>query len=76
MCLTVPGKVIELEGNSALVSFGEAKEGALNLANARKGEFLLVRNKAVIERLSREEEMETAKALSESYRKKKRKERN
>jgi len=70
MCLGIPGKVVKVEGDVAIVDFGGVKRrvDAL-LVNVRPGDHVIVHAGAIIakidEKLARE--MEEAISMSVSY---------
>jgi len=61
MCVAIPAEVIEIkEGNIGVVDYGELKqEVRLDLVDVKVGEFVLVHVGFAIQRLSREEGLET-----------------
>ena len=61
MCVAVPAEVIEIkDGNIGVVDYGELKqEVRLDLVDVKVGEFVLVHVGFAIQRLSREEGLET-----------------
>lgn len=61
MCVAVPAEVIEIrDGNIGLVDYGELKqEVRLDLVDVKVGEFVLVHVGFAIQKLSREEGLET-----------------
>lgn len=60
MCIAVPGEVIEIRGNIGVVDFGDFKqEVRLDLVEVEVGDFVLVHVGFAIQRLSREEGLET-----------------
>ena len=61
MCVAVPAEVIEIkEGNIGLVDYGDLRqEVRLDLVDVKVGEFVLVHVGFAIQRLSREEGLET-----------------
>lgn len=61
MCVAVPAEVIEIkDGNIGVVDFGELRqEIRLDLVDVKVGEFVLVHVGFAIQRLSREEGLET-----------------
>jgi len=73
MCLSLPCKVIETEDNNAIIEFNGIKAKAFNIAKAKKGDFVLVKEQSIIEVLSREEEKEVERALNTIVGKKKKK---
>lgn len=59
MCLTIPGKIIEINGDKAVVSYGtETREARLLDDSFQAGDYVIVANKIIIERISEQEAME------------------
>jgi hydrogenase expression/formation protein HypC len=69
MCVAVPAEVIEIkEGNIGLVDYGELRqEVRLDLVDVQVGEFVLVHVGFAIQRLSREEGLETREIFKQVY---------
>jgi len=69
MCIAVPAEVLEIrEGNIALVDYGELQqEVKIDLVDVKVGEFVLVHVGFAIQRLSREEGLETRQLFKEVY---------
>ncbi len=69
MCVAVPAEVIEIkDGNIGLVDYGELRqEVRLDLVDVKVGEFVLVHVGFAIQRLSREEGLETREIFKEVY---------
>ena len=69
MCVAVPAEVIEIkDGNIGLVDYGELRqEVRLDLVDVKVGEFVLVHVGFAIQRLSREEGLETRDIFREVY---------
>ena len=69
MCVAVPAEVLEIkEGNMGLVDYGELKqEVRLDLVDVKVGEFVLVHVGFAIQRLSREEGLETREIFRQVY---------
>jgi hydrogenase expression/formation protein HypC len=69
MCVAVPAEVIEIkEGNIGLVDYGELRqEVRLDLVDVKVGEFVLVHVGFAIQRLSREEGLETRAIFKDVY---------
>ena len=61
MCIAMPAEVLEIkDGNIGVVDFGDLKqEVRLDLVDVSVGEFVLVHVGFAIQRLSREEGLET-----------------
>ncbi len=69
MCVAVPAEVIEIkDGNIGLVDYGELRqEVRLDLVDVKVGEFVLVHVGFAIQRLSREEGLETRDIFRQVY---------
>ncbi|MCJ7795027.1 MAG: HypC/HybG/HupF family hydrogenase formation chaperone [Methanoregula sp.] len=69
MCVAVPAEVLEIrEGNIGLVDYGDLKqEIRLDLVDVKVGEFVLVHVGFAIQRLSREEGLETREVFRQVY---------
>ncbi len=69
MCVAVPAEVIEIrDGNIGLVDFGELQqEVRLDLVDVKVGEYVLVHVGFAIQRLSREEGLETLEIFKQVY---------
>ncbi len=69
MCVAVPAEVIEIkEGNIGLVDYGDLRqEVRLDLVDVQVGEFVLVHVGFAIQRLSREEGLETRDIFRQVY---------
>ncbi|MCK9631935.1 MAG: HypC/HybG/HupF family hydrogenase formation chaperone [Methanoregula sp.] len=69
MCVAVPAEVIEIkEGNIGLVDYGDLRqEVRLDLVDVKVGEFVLVHVGFAIQRLSREEGLETREIFKQVY---------
>jgi hydrogenase expression/formation protein HypC len=69
MCVAVPAEVLEIkEGNVGVVDYGDLKqEVRLDLVDVKIGEFVLVHVGFAIQRLSREEGLETRELFKQVY---------
>jgi len=69
MCVAVPAEVLEIrDGNIGLVDYGELKqEVRLDLVDVKVGEYVLVHVGFAIQRLSREEGLETREIFRQVY---------
>jgi hydrogenase expression/formation protein HypC len=69
MCVAVPAEVIEIkEGNIGLVDYGDLRqEVRLDLVDVKVGEFVLVHVGFAIQRLSRDEGLETRDIFRQVY---------
>ncbi|HON80895.1 MAG TPA: HypC/HybG/HupF family hydrogenase formation chaperone [Methanoregulaceae archaeon] len=69
MCIAVPAEVIEKkEGNIAVVDYGDLQqEVRVDLVDVDVGEFVLVHVGFAIQKLSREEGLETREIFRQVY---------
>jgi len=69
MCVAVPAEVLEIkEGNIGIVDYGDLKqEVRLDLVDVKVGEYVLVHVGFAIQRLSREEGLETLEVFRQVY---------
>ena len=69
MCVAVPAEVLEIkDGNIGLVDYGDLKqEVRLDLVDVKVGEFVLVHVGFAIQRLSREDGLETREIFKQVY---------
>ncbi|KAF5055089.1 HupF/HypC family protein [anaerobic digester metagenome] len=69
MCIAVPAEVIEIrDGNVGLVDYGELRqEVRLDLVDVAVGDFVLVHVGYAIQKLSKEEALETRAVFQELY---------
>ncbi len=67
MCLGIPGKVIEVRGDTAIVDFGGLrKEVSIVLTpDVQPGDYVIVHAGFAISKISREEALEMLKLLNE-----------
>lgn len=69
MCIAVPGEIIEIrEGNIALVDFGNLQqEIRVDLVDVVVGDFVLVHVGFAIQKLDRDEALETRELFRQCY---------
>jgi hydrogenase expression/formation protein HypC len=69
MCIAIPAEVIEIkEGNIGVVDYGDLRqEVRLDLVDVRVGEFVLVHVGFAIQKLSREDGLETRELFRQVY---------
>ena len=66
MCLAVPGRIIEIEGDNAKIDFGGVTRKAnISLIEAEKGDYVIVHAGYAIERLDEEEAKKSLDAWDE-----------
>ncbi|MBW3012422.1 HypC/HybG/HupF family hydrogenase formation chaperone [Candidatus Woesearchaeota archaeon] len=67
MCMAIPGRVIQLKGNIAKVDFnGEVRDANAEMVRVRTGDFVLVSQGMVIEKLDRQEALARLKVLQDA----------
>ncbi|MDD1718683.1 MAG: HypC/HybG/HupF family hydrogenase formation chaperone [Methanoregulaceae archaeon] len=69
MCIAIPAEVIEIkDGNVAMVDYGDLQqEIRIDLVDVKVGEFVLVHVGYAIQKLSREEALETREIFRQVY---------
>jgi hydrogenase expression/formation protein HypC len=69
MCIAIPAEVIELkENNVGVVDYGDLRqEVQLDLVDVKVGDFVLVHVGFAIQKLSREEALETREIFRQVY---------
>ena len=57
MCLGIPGKVVELNGDKAMVDYGGGtiREANASLVNVKIGDYVIVHAGFIIEKMNEEE---------------------
>jgi hydrogenase expression/formation protein HypC len=67
MCLSIPAKVISIDGNTAIVSVGGAEyEANLEMVeDVKVGDYILLHTGLAIEKLSEEDALESLKVFQE-----------
>jgi hydrogenase expression/formation protein HypC len=69
MCIAIPAEIIEKrEGNVGLVDYGDLRqEVRLDLVDAEVGEFVLIHVGFAIQKLSRDDALETREIFRQVY---------
>jgi hydrogenase expression/formation protein HypC len=66
MCLAVPGKIVSINGTTAVVDFGGVqRETNVSLVDAKPGEYVIVHAGFAIQIVDEEEAKETIKLWEE-----------
>ncbi len=66
MCLAVPGKILEIEGDNAVIDFGGINRKAnVSLVDVSIDDYVIVHAGYAIQKLSPEEAQETISAWNE-----------
>jgi hydrogenase expression/formation protein HypC len=70
MCLAIPGKIIKIENDTALIDYGSEKRDAnCSMIECIPGEYVIVSNGMVIDKVSKEEAEESLKMYSDATKK-------
>jgi hydrogenase expression/formation protein HypC len=69
MCIAIPAEVVEMKGNNVgVVDYGDLRqEVQLDLVDVKVGDFVLVHVGFAIQKLSREEALETREIFRQVY---------
>jgi len=66
MCLAIPGKIVKIEGEHAIVDYGGAVRRAnISLVDAKVGDYVIVHAGFAIQKLDEREATETLKVWEE-----------
>ena len=67
MCLAIPGKVVEVKGNTAVVDFGDniTRNVDISLVKAKLGDYVMVHAGFAIEKVDLDAAKDTLKVLEE-----------
>ena len=65
MCLAIPGKVVEIRGDIAIIEYGQEKReaGILKKMKIVKGDYVLVQHKIIISKLNKKQAEKTLAAF-------------
>ena len=62
MCLAVPGKILEIKDNLAVIDYiDEKREADCSLLDCKVGDYVIVSNKVVIDKIEKKEAVESLK---------------
>ncbi len=62
MCLAVPGKIIRINDSVATIDYGnEKREANCSMVECKVGEYVIVSNRMVIDKVSEKEAIESLK---------------
>ena len=67
MCLAIPGKIIEINGNTAIVKYEEEKR-KVKLLNPeiKVGDYVVVQNKLILQSIPEKDALESIKLWKEA----------
>lgn len=67
MCLAIPGKVVKLNAEKAIVDYGfEKREADNSLIKAKPGDWVLVQYRMIVQKLSEKEAREVLRAVEQA----------
>lgn len=60
MCLAIPGKVVSIKNNKAIVDyFGEKRETNLINKDVKVGDYVIVQNKIIVDKIPEKDALES-----------------
>ncbi len=60
MCLAIPGKIVKIEGDSAIVDYdGEQREAKLINQDIQVGDYVVVQNKLILLKMPEEQALQS-----------------
>ncbi|MBT4648178.1 HypC/HybG/HupF family hydrogenase formation chaperone [archaeon] len=70
MCLAVPGKILEIKDKTAILDYGsEKREADCSLIECKVGDYVIVSNKMIIDKISKIEAEESLKMYRDAINK-------
>jgi len=70
MCLAIPGKVIKVEKEFAIVDYsGEQRKANIELVDIKPGDFVIVQAQFVVQKIPKKEAVEAIKLWQENIKK-------
>jgi len=67
MCLAIPGKVIKINKENAIVDYlGEKREVNCSLVDCKIGDYVIVQNKFIMQKVPEKEALKSIKAWKEN----------
>lgn len=62
MCLAIPGKIVKLKKEKAVIYYGETKKEAHNLIKANIGDYVIVQMGRVVQKVKEKDALKSIKA--------------
>lgn len=59
MCLAVPGKIVEVKKDKAVINYGETRKEAYNIIKASVGDYVIVQMGRVVQKVKKEEALKS-----------------
>ncbi len=67
MCLSIPGKVEKIEDGKIVINYGsEKREAETSIVDISVGDYVIVNNKIIVNKISKKEAEEFFKMINES----------
>jgi len=67
MCLAIPGKILEINNNKAIIDYGSEKRQAnCSLIKCKVGDYVIVSNQMVIDKIDKKEAEESLRMYSKA----------
>ena len=67
MCLAIPGKIIEIENDTATVDYGsEKRKATIFEGDFSLGDYVIIQSKLVIEKIPKDQTISWLKAFKEN----------
>ncbi len=68
MCLAVPGKIVEIKDDKAIVDYGvEKREGAIVEDIYKEGDYVIIQGGVVVMKIPEEEAITALKTYQENF---------
>lgn len=62
MCLAIPGKVVKVIKDKAVIDYGEVQKESYNLINANVGDYVIVQMGRVVQKVDEEDALKSINA--------------
>ncbi|MCG2717466.1 MAG: HypC/HybG/HupF family hydrogenase formation chaperone [Nanoarchaeota archaeon] len=61
MCIAMPGKVVKVTDDKAVIDYGDFQKEAHNLINAKIGDYIIVQMGKVVQKVDKEDALKSIK---------------
>lgn len=62
MCLAIPGKIVKVKKEKAVIDYGETKKEAHNIIKANIGDYVIVQMGRVVQKVKEKDALKSIKA--------------
>lgn len=67
MCLAIPGKIVKIDGDKALIEYpGELREARIIVGEYSIGDYVFVSEKIIVQKIPKEEAVESLGCLKDA----------